>query len=88
VSVKQSIQSPVSSRATQTSAITSATTSLPDYVTSVKEGGFYGSDLCHQKDLLPVAIAESMAHPDLADAAVIVPAVIHEGDAAIDCASK
>src|SRR5258708_29288679 len=42
-------------------------------------------DLCHQQDLLPVTIAERLAHPDLADAAVIIPAVIHEGDTAIDC---
>src|ERR1700756_3915252 len=45
-------------------------------------------DLCHQKNLLPVTIAESLAHPDLADAVVVIPAVVHEGDAAIDCCAK
>src|ERR1700723_3122773 len=42
-------------------------------------------DLCHQQDLLSVTIAECLAHPDLADTAVIIPAVIHECDPAIDC---
>jgi hypothetical protein len=45
-------------------------------------------DLCHQEHLLPVTIAERLAHPNLADAAVVIPAVIHEGDTAIDCGSK
>src|SRR5882757_380877 len=45
-------------------------------------------DLCHQEDLLPVTIAEGLAHPDLADTAVVIPAVIHEGDTAIDRAAQ
>src|SRR5579872_5423623 len=45
-------------------------------------------DLCHQEDLLPVTIAERLAHPDLADTAVVIPAVIHEADTAIDCAAQ
>src|ERR1039458_391794 len=45
-------------------------------------------DLCHQEDLLPVTIAERLPHPDLADAAVIIPAIIHEGDTVIDCGAK
>ena len=38
----------------------------------------------HEKNLVSVAIAERLPHADFADAAVIVPAVIHEGDAAVD----
>jgi hypothetical protein len=37
---------------------------------------------------LPITIAESLAHPDLADTAVVVPAVIHKSDAAIDSCTK
>jgi hypothetical protein len=45
-------------------------------------------DLRHQEDLLPVTIAERLAHPDLTDTVVVVPAVIHESDAAIDRGPK
>jgi hypothetical protein len=41
-------------------------------------------DLGHQEDLVAVAVPERLAHADLAGAAVVVPAVVHEGDAAID----
>ena len=41
-SARPSTPSPDSSGAPPTSATTSATTLVPDYVTSVKEGGFYG----------------------------------------------
>jgi hypothetical protein len=45
-------------------------------------------DLCHQEYLLSIAIAERLAHPYLTDAAVVIPAVVHEGDTAIDCSTK
>src|ERR1035441_8491321 len=37
---------------------------------------------------LPVTIAEGLAHPHLADATVVVPAIIHKGDTAIDCSAN
>jgi len=41
-------------------------------------------DLVHQEDLRAVAILQGLAHADLARAFVVVPAVVHEGNAAID----
>jgi hypothetical protein len=41
-------------------------------------------DLVHQEDLLAVAILQGLAHADLARAFVVVPAVVHEGNAAVD----
>jgi hypothetical protein len=41
-------------------------------------------DLGHQEDAVPVAVAQRLAHPELAPALVVVPGVVHEGDAAID----
>ena len=38
----------------------------------------------HEEDFLAVAVAESLSHADLADAVVVVPAVVHEGDAGVD----
>src|ERR1035437_9386023 len=40
--------------------------------------------LGHEEDLLAVAVAQRLAHPDLAFAVVVVPAVVHESDAAVD----
>src|SRR6201999_2969459 len=40
--------------------------------------------LGHQEDLVAIAVAQGLAHADLAGALVVVPAVVHEGDAAID----
>src|SRR6266568_3974551 len=44
-------------------------------------------DLRHQEHLLPIAVAKRLPHSDLAGAAVVVPRVVHEVDAAIDCGS-
>ena len=41
-------------------------------------------DLGHEEDLRAIAVAESLAHADLTDAVVVVPAIVHEGDAAVD----
>ena len=41
-------------------------------------------ELGHLEDLGAVAVAEGLAHADLGDAVVVVPAVVHEGDAAVD----
>src|SRR5262245_8098039 len=41
-------------------------------------------DLRHQEDLRAVAVAQRLAHAQLAAPVVVVPAVVHEGDAAID----
>ena len=40
--------------------------------------------LGHEEDLLAVAVAESVAHALLGAAAVVVPGIVHEGDAAVD----
>src|SRR2546422_6570174 len=41
-------------------------------------------DLCHQKDLPPVAIPECRSHSGLARTVVAVPAVVQEVDATVD----
>jgi hypothetical protein len=41
-------------------------------------------DFGHEKNLVAVAALERLPHADFADAVVIVPAVVHEGDAAVD----
>src|SRR5256885_5908813 len=41
-------------------------------------------DFVHQEDLLTVAVLKRFAHADLARAFVVVPAVVHEGHAAVD----
>jgi hypothetical protein len=41
-------------------------------------------DLGHQEYPVPIAVLERLAHPELALALVVVPAIVHEGDAAID----
>src|SRR5262249_33274976 len=41
-------------------------------------------DLRHQEDLRAIAVAQRLAHAQLAAAVVVVPAVVHEGDAVID----
>jgi hypothetical protein len=45
-------------------------------------------DLCRQENLLSITIAECLAHPVLADTSVVIPAVIHQSDTAIDCRAK
>jgi len=49
-------------------------------------GGRLGAPvhLAHQEHLLPVAVAQGVAHTNFADAAIVVPAIIHKGDAAVD----
>src|SRR5580704_6690928 len=44
-------------------------------------------DLRHQEDLVAVAIPERLSHAGLARAAVVVPAVVQEVDATVDCRS-
>src|SRR5256886_5705988 len=41
-------------------------------------------DFVHQDDLLTVAVLKSCAHADFARAFVVVPAVVHEGNAPVD----
>ena len=41
-------------------------------------------DLGHQEHLVPIAVPEGLAHPDLALTFVVVPGVVHEVDPAID----
>ena len=52
----------------------------------LQRGGFgvAAVDLGHEEDALPVAILESLAHADLAGPGVVIPAVVEEGDAAVD----
>ena len=40
--------------------------------------------LGHEQDLLPVAVAECLAHANLGQAVAVIPAVVHESDATID----
>src|SRR5215831_10242849 len=39
----------------------------------------------HQKRLVPIAVLQSFAHADFAVAAVVVPAVVEEVDATVEC---
>jgi hypothetical protein len=52
--------------------------------------GLFGAaiNLGHEEGLLTVAVAQSLAHADFAGAVVIVPAVVHEGDPAVDGAAN
>ena len=49
-------------------------------------GSLFGAaiDFRHQKNFLAIAVFQSFAHEDFALAFVVVPTVVHEGDAAID----
>src|SRR5436190_16286897 len=49
-------------------------------------GGLLGPaiDLGHEEDFLPVAVAQSLPHTDFTGTAIIVPAVVHESDPAVD----
>src|SRR5712671_7226820 len=46
-----------------------------------------GADLCHQENFLPPA-AKRRAHPVLGFAAMILPAVVEEVDATVDCGMR
>src|SRR5258708_26156240 len=52
-------------------------------------GGLPGPavNLRHEEDSLAVAVAQRLAHADFADAAIIIPAVVHEGQPPIDGAA-
>src|SRR5216684_2643617 len=52
-------------------------------------GGLLGPavDLGHEEDLLPVAVTQSLPHATFTGAAIIVPAVVHEGESPVDGAS-
>ena len=52
-------------------------------------GGGFGAaiDLGHEKDFVAVAVRQGIAHADLADAVVVIPAVVHEGNAVVDGAA-
>jgi hypothetical protein len=58
----------------------------PQRLVDLPRGGLLrpAVDLGHQDDLVAVAVAEGLAHADLAATVVVVPAVVHEGDAVID----
>src|SRR5687768_1980073 len=43
-------------------------------------------NLGHEKDLLPISVLERLAHADLANPVMVIPTVVHEGDALINCA--
>src|SRR5215203_2673917 len=45
-------------------------------------------DLCHQESSIAVSLAESLPHTNLTRPLVIVPTIVHEVDAVIDCASN
>src|SRR5207249_9835026 len=41
-------------------------------------------DLGHEENFVPVTVAQGLAHADLAAAVMVVPGIIHKGDALID----
>jgi hypothetical protein len=45
-------------------------------------------DLAHEKDLFAISIAHGLSHADLAGPTIVVPTVIHEGNASIDGAAN
>jgi hypothetical protein len=53
----------------------------------LRSGGLLGLpvDFGHEQGLLAVAVAKRLAHADFAVAAVVVPAVVEEIDAAVEC---
>jgi len=46
--------------------------------------GVAAIDLGHEEDLLAIAVAQRLAHAYFTVAVVVVPAVVHEGDAVVD----
>src|SRR6266478_557409 len=58
----------------------------PQRFVDLPGGGLPGPaiNLRHEEDSLAVAVTQRLSHADLADAAIIIPAVIHEGEPAID----
>jgi hypothetical protein len=44
-------------------------------------------ELRHKKDLVAVSVAQRLSHADFAGATIVVPTVVHEGDASIDGAA-
>ena len=58
---------------------------LQRFVDLLRGGGLGAAvELGHQEHLLAVTVAQSLAHPDLALAVHVIPAVVHERDAAVD----
>src|SRR5215211_4533894 len=45
-------------------------------------------DLCHQESSLAVSVTKSFSHADFTRPLVVVPTIVHEVNAAIDCASN
>src|ERR1041385_4234724 len=52
---------------------------------NLRSGGAFGLavNLGHEENLLPVTILEGFAHPFLAASAIVVPTVVHEGQATV-----
>ena len=49
-----------------------------------RRGACAAVDLGHEEDLVAIAAGERLAHADFAGAVVVVPAIVEEGDAAVD----
>src|ERR1022692_3648195 len=49
---------------------------------NLPRGGRLGTSVAlgHEKDFLAVAVAQSLPHANFAGAAIVIPAVVHEGD--------
>src|SRR5215212_8434966 len=45
-------------------------------------------DLCHKENSIAVSVAKSLSHAEFTSPIVVVPAVVHEVDAVIDCATN
>jgi hypothetical protein len=58
----------------------------PERLLQLKVVSLFGSaiHLGHQKNLAAIAVAQCLTHADFTNSVVVVPTVVHEGDAAID----
>src|ERR1022692_3442684 len=52
-------------------------------------GGFFGAAVAlgHEESPFPVTVSQSFPHADFADTVIVVPAVVHEGDALVNGAA-
>src|SRR5271156_2625621 len=62
----------------------------PERLLQLKVVSLFGSaiHLGHQENLAAIAVAQCLTHADFTNSVVVVPAVVHEGDAAVDRGSN
>ena len=61
----------------------------PERLLQLKVVSRFGSaiHLRHQENLAAIAVVQCLTHADFANSVVVVPAIVHKGNAAIDCSS-